>query len=476
MQRGNKQLAICSLAAIALSIAAPRLTAQHVTSQNLLQRAEASSAAFPGAALFNDRPPFLTGVTVDRADATYRDGDQLRIQFQGEIDAHLYLLYHQADGSTRLLFPNEAHPQSKVAGRQPVVIPAAGEDFRFRIRPPLGREVLQALASTEPIGELDSLAARRGRAVPIDADLLRDLAARLRKDPSHWTEHRLQINTIAADSKPPPHQPARVGLFIGIGKYMRPDIAATHEELRRSAEVMHELMLKHGQLDPNRTLLVCDEQATKANLQALIAEKLPSVTQPGDIVFIYFSGHAGQLDTADPLEADGKDEAIGPYDLDGGHPGETRAQAAARFRATNISDDTLAAWLSRLHGRQIVLILDTCHSGGVIEGKSLATSFWQDEAARLKDISQLNTLVLASCAADEQTLFEGTPNKTMYFTFCLTEVMQRAAGHEKLTVQDAYEYSRRRMRVLLQQANAPREQEPVMADRILLPLELIPGP
>jgi hypothetical protein len=440
--------------------------------------AAAPTNPFPGSALFNDQPPFLTGVVVDRADATYREGDKLRVQFQGEIEAHLYLLYHQADGSTILLFPNAAHPESKVAAKQPVAIPPvkdeSREDFRFRVRPPLGREMLQVVASKTPLTELESLAAQRGKAPLVAAGTLKSLADRLLADRTTWTEHRVAVTTLAAAARPPERKPARVGLFIGIGKYKNPGNAATHEELRHSAEVMHDLMLKHGGLDPDRTLLVRDEQATKAHLQELIAEKLPSITQPGDIVFIYFSGHAGQLDTNDPSEPDGKDESIGPYDLEGTRPGEPREVGAARWRATNITDDTLAAWLSRLAGRQIVLILDTCHSAGVIEGKNLATTFWQDEAARLKDINQLNTIVLASCAGDEQTLFEGTPNKTMYFTFCLSEIIERAAGKEPLTVQAAFEYSRRHMRVLLQQSNAPREQEPVMSDRILLPVVLVP--
>ena len=37
------------------------------------------------------------------------------------------------------------------------------------------------------------------------------------------------------------------------------------------------------------------EQATKARLEELIARWLPSVSQPGDTVFIYFSGHAGHV-------------------------------------------------------------------------------------------------------------------------------------------------------------------------------------
>jgi hypothetical protein len=463
-------------AALALLLAASAAAQPPRPLDARVNEAAETARAFPGAAIFNDQPPFLAGVAVDRSDATYRAGEKLRVQFLGEVDAHLYLLYHQADGTSVLLFPNAAHRNSKVAGQQPMVIPQPGEEFRFRVRPPLGREVLQVLAATAPIVELEALVGKSRSAPQVEAKLLAALAERLQQDRSTWTEQRALITTIAAEAQQPERKAARIGLFIGIGEYQRPEFAPTHEELRHSAEVMHELLLKHGGLDPERTLLVRDAEATKPQLQKLISEWLPSVSQPGDTVFIYFSGHAGQMETGDPQEPDGQEESLGPYDLEGGRPGETRAQILARVRATNISDDTLAAWLSRLQGRQVVLILDTCFSGGVVEGKALGKSFWVDEAARTKDISQLNTLVLSSCAADEQSLFAGTKNKTMWFTYCLAEAIDRAAaaGKGPLTVQEAYDYSRRRMRVLIDQANAPREQEPTMTDRILLPVVLVP--
>lgn len=475
MRRALLTMSYCLAAIVAVAQATAGIAlAQASRPTEALLRDEAIAAmAFPGAAIFNDQPPFLAGVAVDRADATYRDGDKLRVQFLAEVDSHLYLLYHQADGTSVLLFPNEAHPESKVAGQQPVVIPQPGEEFRFRIGPPLGREVLQVLAATHPVGELEALVAKRGKAPLVEAKLLVALAERLQNDRTTWTEHRVAITSIDADV-PQTSQPAsRVGLFIGIGDYQRADIE-THEELRHSAEVMHGLMLKHGKLDPKRTMLIRDAQATKANLQKLIAEWLPSVSRPGDTVFLYFSGHASQLPTQDPREPDGIDEALCPFDVAGRRQGESEAQGRDRYRESNIVDDTLAAWLSHLQGRQVVLILDTCFSGGVVEGKALARSFWVDEAARTKDISQLNTLVLSSCAADEQSLFEGTKNKTMWFTYCLTEAIEHAAGKEPLTVQDAYDYSRRRMRQLIDAANAPGEQEPSMTDRILLPIALVP--
>ena len=428
---------------------------------------------FPGAAIANDEPPFLAGVAVDHASHTYREGEKLRVQFLAEKEAHLYLLYHQADGSTLLLFPNLAHPESRVPGGKPVVIPQPGEQFRFRIRPPLGTEVLQVVAATRPVTELERVAAADSTAV--SKELLAALGDKLARDRTSWTEHRLPIRTVAQDDGSSSRQAARVGLFIGIGQYEHPEIAPSHVELRRSAEVMHELMVRHGGLDRERTLLVCDEKATKANLQKLIAQWLPSVTQPGDTIFLYYSGHAGQIDTSDQSEPDGKDETIGPYDLEGGRPGDTAEQARARYRQSNITDDTLARWLQNLQGRHLVLILDTCFSGGVVAGKGLPKSLLDDEAARVKDIAQLNTIVLTSCADDEQSLIEGTSNQTMWFTYCLTEAIEAAAlKRQPLAVQDAGRYAQRRMRQLLTQGNAPREQEPTISDKVGLPVLMIP--
>jgi hypothetical protein len=427
---------------------------------------------FPGASLVNLSPPFLVGVVADRS--LYQEGDKLLVQFMGEREAYLYLIYHQADGKSLLLFPNEARAENRMPAAKPVVIPPAEDPFRFRIRPPFGTEVLQGIASLKPLAELDSLVQKSGRLPIVPRETLARLGARLAAEPNTWTEHHSFISTQSKETPPPARDAARVGLFIGIGKYKHPGYAPTHEELRNSAVVMHELMLKHGKLDPQRTRLVLDDRASKANLRELIAGWLPSISQPGDTVFIYFSGHAGQTPNLDGSESDGQDEVLGPYDLEGTRAGESAAAGRARFRQTNITDDELARWLQELQGRQVVMILDTCHSGGVAEGKLLAESFLTDEATRVKDIAQLNTVILTSCAADEQSLFEGTRNKTMWFTYCLSEAIENPQIKRPLTVQQAHEYTRRRMRELLREGNAGRDQEPTLTDNALLPIVLIP--
>ncbi len=456
-----------------------RLTLARVTALGVVMVAP-TAAQTPGGVpaqpmnpgLANARPTFLAHVGVDHINGVYREGQTIAVRFAAERAAHLYLLYQQADGRSLLLFPNPAHPNNKIPARQVVEVPAPGEPFRFRVRPPFGDEVLQVLATAEPAADLDALAAQtQRRAAAVPPELLTQLSHRLAQSPAPWAEHRVPIHTLPATAPTSALPPARVGLFVGIGKYLHPEIGATHNELRHSAEVMHEGMLKRGALDPARTRLLIDQQATRANIEESITRWLPSVTQPGDTVFVYFSGHAGQAPCPDGSEPDGQDEMLGPYDLEAGTPGMTLEARKARFRDSSIVDDVLARWLEGLAGRHVVLILDTCHSGGVVEGKGLERAF-ADEAARVKDIAQMNVVVLTSCAADEQSLFEGTPNGTMWFTYFLAESLEKLP--RPVTVQAAFGYAKQGLKAMLRKRREARDQEPTLNDPALLPVELVP--
>ena len=112
---------------------------------------------FPGAALFNPNPPFLTGVVTDRKDGRYLEGQKLRVQFMAERDAYLYVIYYQADGRSLLLFPNAIERANRVAAGKPLVVPASEKDLRMRIQAPYGAEVLQVLATIDPVQELNEL-------------------------------------------------------------------------------------------------------------------------------------------------------------------------------------------------------------------------------------------------------------------------------------------------------------------------------
>lgn len=473
-------LFVCILGSLALVAFDEAVCLGQTSSGSDTRTASAPAASFPGAALFNDAPPFLAGVLVDHPDLRYQGGDLLKITFQAEETAWLYLLYHQADGQTMLLFPNRKSDAYQVEKGRKIQVPPDDQSFRFRIQKPFGQEVVQVLASNHKIPELDALLTDAPKTSAVSTQLLSTLAVRLCQEKNSWTEHRVPIVTVgkpaAAEPIPTPTPAARYGVFVGIGEYQHPEFVATHAELANSAKVFHEHMVQAGGIDMTNTRLLLNEQATRSGIEESLTQWLPAVSKPGDVVFVYFSGHAGQYESHDRSESDGQDEALCPWDFDAGVSGQSFEERIAMAKSTSILDDTLARWLQELSGRQVVLVLDTCYSGGFTQKKSgpIKSNLLANEAARVKDISQSNMVVLSSCASDEQSQFEGTSNQTMWFTYCLSELFEDPNTPRPLSVGDGFARVKKRMKTLLSEANAAREQEPTITDSALLPVQLIP--
>jgi hypothetical protein len=207
----------------------------------------------------------------------------------------------------------------------------------------------------------------------------------------------------------------------------RLNLTTAHRDARR----MNELLREVG--DVERSKVYTNEQATRANMESAITRWLPSVSRPGDTVIIYFSGHGGQLADDNGDEADGVEEILVPHDVigvdtlavvarekpeslsselvqfarrvrDGSIP-QDQADALLR-RATCISDDVFGHWLQSLAGRKIIVVLDSCFSGGFSASEKGALNqepalsdrfdFLDGEVSRLKDIGQGNAVMLAA--------------------------------------------------------------------------------
>jgi hypothetical protein len=112
---------------------------------------------------------------------------------------------------------------------------------------------------------------------------------------------------------------------------------------------------------------------TADNIRAAL-DALATGAQPGDQVFIYYSGHGGRAVTAfqDLKGPGGFDEALVPIDIGGG-PG-IRAERYLR-------DVELARFLQRLAAKRdpagdrrvtVTLVFDCCHAGGTTRGTGIA--------------------------------------------------------------------------------------------------------
>lgn len=112
---------------------------------------------------------------------------------------------------------------------------------------------------------------------------------------------------------------------------------------------------------------------TAANIRRALAE-LAERVQPGDQVYLHYSGHGGQVATAwkDMKGANGVDEALVPIDI--GRPDAPGKPTYARPERY-VRDVELAYYLDHIARKAdaarpitMTLVFDSCHSGGATRG------------------------------------------------------------------------------------------------------------
>lgn len=258
-------------------------------------------------ALKQDQPGFYVRASCDHASGIYEEGEALNLTVKCEADAYVYVMYEQADGKKFQIFPNSGQPDNRVAGGKEVRIPAKGDLFRWTVTPPFGKEKVVVIASKKP---LESLSRPEQTAKAFNAISDKDVKGAAlelgKQEEKTWTEHSIEITTMARQTRPQPTAGRRFGLFAGVSDYKfgpKPLNFAV-SDTTKMAQTFEDV----GGVPPENLFILKDRQATKAALQDYITRRLPSMTRPGDTVFIYFSGHGGRtLD--EPEGVPGHDEA-----------------------------------------------------------------------------------------------------------------------------------------------------------------------
>ncbi|MFZ5830934.1 MAG: DUF4384 domain-containing protein [Planctomycetota bacterium] len=443
--------------------------------------------------LLGGRAPFLVMAQVNHPNLDYREGDNFSVRVASEEEAFVYVLYQQADGKIYQIFPNKHQPNNRLAARQAVEIPASDDLFRWVVGSPFGKERVKVIASKSELDVLADPKFRTQRFSPVSVQSFKGIELELGdEEPAQWAETDVEIHTYPRGTPPTDRGTKRYGVFFGVSKHMfreevmeatrdpeggcwDPDLFACHRDAQKFGAVMHEI----GRL--NDFKVFTNDQATKANMQEAIAQWLPEVSRPGDTVFIFFSGHTGQIPDLDGEEPDGKDEYMVPHDFV--DPGvlailERKAQAneltyqpllervqklshLARSAGENafvvlthdtcITDDLLARWLQRLAGRQVILVMDSCHSAGYAtkenepqRARDLGPMNMLDrELQRLRDLGQPNQALLASALSDESA-GEIIDKSMGNMTFFVVDAMNRAQGPVRL--EEAFAYCKANMK------------------------------
>lgn len=388
----------------------------------------------------NPTAPFWITVNVDKPDRVYVEGEKMTVTVKSEKPCYLYLLYFQ-DKYAVCLLPNQYEKNNLVPANTEVQIPS-GKDSRFLLNtePPHGKGVLVALATLKEECLWDA-----GQKPAESAEGLRDLsveelqafAKRVQALPKdQWAEFRINIETCATKTA---RQPKRYAVCIGIGPYPKENgiepLKVSHLDAQRVADALKK------ECGVDEVILLVNDKATRAAIERAIFQELAEKAEPGDTVFIYYSGHGWRV--ADVKvdgkgdEDDGFDEALVPWDAQFGKV------------ETMILDDVFADWLRRFDQCHVAIILDNCYAGGTSKalrqpskglGKNIPDNadFIDGELNRMqsfracaKDLNQPGTIVLAACQAGELAWEMPAQAQGSVFTYHLLQLIGPAANGQQ---------------------------------------------
>ena len=162
-------------------------------------------------------------------------------------------------------------------------------------------------------------------------------------------------------------------LVIGASEY--PNLPAERQlpGAARDADKFATFLVENWGYREQDIKIIKGHRATKRTIVAAIKEHLQKGTKAGDKLVFYFSGHGTQITDLDGDEKeDGKDEALVPSDVR-----EIYDESAIH---QYISDDEIKELFAPLGDRQVLMVIDSCHSGTLTRAASNAS----DSSARQK--------------------------------------------------------------------------------------------
>ena len=163
------------------------------------------------------------------------------------------------------------------------------------------------------------------------------------------TSMRPPVTYVAGETVPrgpfagPDGQGRILGLYGGITAYQsNSQLYGCADDATLLGEAMRASHLQRV----DEQIVLTDAQVTRAQFLEGI-RTLARRAQPNDVVLVFFSGHGNVQPVAqgDTSELDGLDETIVLFD-------------------GSVTDNDVAAELANIHAANVILALDTCHSGG----------------------------------------------------------------------------------------------------------------
>lgn len=154
---------------------------------------------------------------------------------------------------------------------------------------------------------------------------------------------------------PPTARAADRALLIGIDDYQFDALDLPPHSSTRDAHALADLARDHMGFPADGIRVLENQEATHDGILRAIDTWLIQGTRPGDRVMLAYSGHGTHMDDDNNDEADGQDEALVPWD--------TGLDPATGRPVNLLRDDLLHQRLAMLADRDVLVLVDSCHSG-----------------------------------------------------------------------------------------------------------------
>ena len=166
------------------------------------------------------------------------------------------------------------------------------------------------------------------------------------------------------------HANQKLALLVGISDYEIEPLEGPYYDV----VAMKNSLRKKMNFERNKITTLINEQATKANILSEI-DKLYQVSEAGDDIFIYFSGHGtSSFDRKIRFPLPTTSGAFIPYDV---FPKQSTDKSSPKLV---VGRTDLLPRLKKLDqgNRNVFVVVDACYSGNTVRGRSVNSLFAQD--------------------------------------------------------------------------------------------------
>lgn len=153
-------------------------------------------------------------------------------------------------------------------------------------------------------------------------------------------------------------------LLVGIDEYKSPLVKGT-DGCENDTLLLEGFLTKRLGFKGSDIHVLKNSDATADAIREEVRRWLVEGTRPGDRVFFAYSGHGTRVpdEPNGDEDRDKMDEALAVYDVEPRRP-FIRGAPVVPARGY-ITDDEVSRWIGDLHGRQVVMLFDSCHSGTI---------------------------------------------------------------------------------------------------------------